>query len=146
MAKNLNTKIPVAYEPKRKNRWILKFLENTSIESWFLSGTVRPSVEVKHISIFGFNFSLKPKWQPMEIKMRDVIGPSSAQAVWKLFSSKNKFNLVLEMLDPTGVGVEKWEINDCKIISLDFGCLSYDSDDLAEIIMVIQPKSVKLLY
>ena len=57
-----------------------------------------------------------------------------------------KKNLDLEMLDPTGVVVEKWIMQGCLITGADFGALSYASDALAEISVTIQPDRCILVY
>jgi hypothetical protein len=95
----------------------------------------------------------------MTIKFRDPIGPSAAQALMEWvrlhaesvtgrmgYSSGSKKNLDLEMLDPTGVVVEKWILQGCLITSADFGSLSYASDALAEISVTIQPDRCILVY
>ena len=39
----------------------------------------------------------------------------------------------LEMLDPTGVVVQKWILQSCQLNDVDFGGLDYSSSDLADI-------------
>ena len=95
----------------------------------------------------------------MTIKFRDPIGPSAAQALMEWvrlhaesvtgrmgYAAGYKKNLDLEMLDPTGVVVEKWILQGCLITGADFGALSYASDALAEISVTIQPDRCILVY
>lgn len=156
-----STILPKQYEPKRNHRWVLIFDENEEdilgstthikpsdniIQSWFLKETCRPSYTTKYISIFGFNIKLRSKWDNIKMVLLDPIGPSAAQAVWKLLKSKENFDYKLQMLDPTGVPVEEWDIKGCELISVDFGSLSYDNDEIANITLVVKPKDVKLLF
>jgi hypothetical protein len=59
---------------------------------------------------------------------------------------KDKFKLKLEMLDPTGVVVEKWDLSDLEFKTLDFGELSYQNDDLVKITLVIKLGKVILEF
>jgi hypothetical protein len=44
-----------------------------------------------------------------------------------------KKNVELEMLDPTGVVVQKWILEGTFLTSLDFGTLDYSQDSIASI-------------
>jgi hypothetical protein len=57
-----------------------------------------------------------------------------------------KLDYNLEMLDPTGVVVEKWEIRGCEILEANFGLLNYESEDVAQCVLIIKPKSAKLVF
>ena len=87
--------------------------------------------------------------------MRDPIGPSTSQSLMNLIHKslyeknqiiKDKFDLKLEMLDPIGVVVEKWDLSDCEFKSIDFGELSYQNDDLVKITLVIKLGEVILEF
>jgi hypothetical protein len=49
------------------------------------------------------------------------------------YAAGYKKNVELEMLDPTGVVVEKWILEGCFLTSLNFGDLNYSQDELATI-------------
>jgi hypothetical protein len=49
------------------------------------------------------------------------------------YAAGYKKNVDLEMLDPTGVVVEKWKLEGCFITDLNFNELDYSRDDLASI-------------
>jgi hypothetical protein len=49
------------------------------------------------------------------------------------YAAGYKKDIELEMLDPTGVVVEKWIIQGCFLTSLNFGDLDYNNDALAQI-------------
>jgi hypothetical protein len=160
---DLLMKMPVPYEPKRQNRFIVRFPNELGINEWFVETASRPKITIGAKEIEFLNTSTfvsgRFKWDPMTIKFRDPIGPSAAQALMEWvrlhaesvtgrmgYASGYKKNLDLEMLDPTGVVVEKWIMQGCLITGADFGALSYASDALAEISVTIQPDRCILVY
>jgi hypothetical protein len=77
---------------------------------------------------------------------KDPIGPSASQALMEWFrlhaesvtgrmgyAAGYKKDIELEMLDPTGVVVEKWILQGTFITDLNFNELDYSRDDLASI-------------
>jgi len=143
---NILIKTPILYEPKRKNRWILRFPEEMGIQSWVVSKTKRPSYRIVETKIFGFSVCNKKVWDEITIEFRDPIGPSTAQLLMGDFDAFKPFNYVLELLDPTGVVIEKWDVVGCQIKSVDFCELAYENHGIANIIMVIKPKEAILQF
>jgi len=143
------------YEPKRMNRFLITFPEHFNIPQWVVFETSRPNMTIKSKKILGVELFKKLVWSDMIITMRDPIGPSTSQSLMDLIHKnlyekkqiiKDKFNLKLEMLDPTGVVVEKWDFSDCEFKSIDFGELSYQNDDLVKITLVIKLGKVILEF
>ena len=133
--------LPKPYEPKRKNRWIVKFKDNEEINAWYLASAQRPKLSHGFLScLTGYNIA------DMVIELRDPIGSALNKTLLDIFKNKVKFDFQLEMLDPTGVVVENWEIKKCRILEIDFGELDYSNDGLATITLKIRPKEVKLIY
>ena len=62
------------------------------------------------------------------------------------YAAGYKQDLTLEMLDPTGVAVEKWILIGCLITKASFGEVGYSGDDLATIDVTIQPDRCILVY
>ena len=62
------------------------------------------------------------------------------------YAAGYKKRVDLEMLDPTGVVIEKWILEGCLLTSVDFGVVSYGTDALAEITASIQPDRCILVY
>jgi hypothetical protein len=144
-----------AYEPKRMNRFLITFPEHFNIPQWVVVETSRPNMTIKSKKILGFELFKKIIWTDMLISMRDPIGPSTSQSFMDLIHKslyekkqiiKDKFDLKLEMLDPTGVVVERWDLSDCKFKSIDFGELSYQNDDMVKINLVIKLGKVILEF
>lgn len=148
--------VPIEQEPKRKNRFVLEFPTELGIESYLVQTSGKPSMEINPTEIPYMNTSTwvagRYKWNTIEVKFIDVIGPSTTQKVmeWVRLHAESatgrmgyavgyKKNLVLKALDPTGVEVEKWTLIGCMIQSVNFGDNDYSSDDLAEVTITIQP-------
>lgn len=91
-------------------------------------------------------------WDAISVTLRDPIGPSASQAVmeWVRLASESvtgrqgyavayKRDVVLELLDPTGVAVSQWVLKNTMPVTVNFGDLSYDDDALATIEITMRP-------
>jgi len=147
---DLLMKMPVPYEPKRKNRFILRFPSSLGINEWYVFSTSRPAAKIKSVEIPFLNTKTyvagQFEWEEMKVQFKDPIGPSASQALMEWFrlhaesvtgrmgyAAGYKKDIELEMLDPTGVVDEKWIIQGCFLTSLNFGDLNYSQDELATI-------------
>jgi len=147
---DLLLKMPITYEPKKKNRWLIRFPAELGIQEWWLASASRPSIEQKDVEIPFLNTSTwvigRFTWSTIEVGLRDPIGPSASQAImeWVRLHSESitgrqgyaagyKKNVEVEMLDPTGVVIEKWQLQGTMLTNVNFGDLSMDDDGIAEI-------------
>jgi len=156
--------MPLPYEPKRKNRWILRFPDDLGIQEWWLSRAARPTIHQNEVEIPFINTSTwvlgRFIWNAIPMTMRDAIGPSTAQVImdWIRLHSESvsgrqgyaagyKKDVELEMLDPTGVAVEKWVLQNSWLSNdTNFGDLDYSQDALAEITMNLRFDRAILVY
>jgi len=160
---DLLLKMPLNYEPLRKNRWSLRFPADLGIQEWWLSSASRPSIKQSEKEIPFLNTSTwvvgRYTWDSIQVKLRDPIGPSASQAVmeWVRLHSESatgrqgyaagyKRDVELEMLDPTGVVVSKWILKNVMIVDAQFGDLDYSQDDIAEITMTLRFDYAILCY
>jgi hypothetical protein len=160
---DLLMKMPFQYEPKRKNRFIITFPSSLGINSWYVESASRPTIDITKKEIKFLNtetyVSGSFKWGEITVKMRDPIGPSAAQAVMEWvrlhaesvtgrmgYAAGYKKDVDLEMLDPTGVAVEKWILQGCLITKASFGEVGYSGDDLAMVDITLQPDRCILVY
>lgn len=149
-----NTRIAPLYELKRKNRYMVQFPEKFNINAFVTNETERPRMRIVTKKLLGFQIIKKVVWDDIIIKMVDPIGPSTSQALMDLvYPDKNKHRIIdevfdfnIEMLDPTGVVVERWSLKNCYIKSIDFGELSYTCDEPAICIMTIKIGDAILLF
>ena len=160
---DLLMKMPFQYEPKRKNRFILTFPSSLGINSWYVESASRPTITIDKKEIKFLNtetyVSSTFKWGEITVKLRDPIGPSAAQAAMEWvrlhaesvtgrmgYAAGYKKDVDLEMLDPTGVAVEKWILQGCIITKAAFGEVSYTGDDIMTVDLSLQPDRCILVY
>jgi len=62
------------------------------------------------------------------------------------YAAGYKKDIDLEMLDPTGVVVEKWILYGTFLTDVDFGALSYSQDALADITATLRMDRCVLVY
>ena len=147
---DLLIKAPVEYEPLRKNRFLIRFPSDLGVQEWWVESASRPTITQGETEIQFLNTSSwvvgRYTWDTINITLRDPIGPSASQAVmeWVRLHSESvtgrqgyaagyKRDVELEMLDPTGVTVQKWILKNAWISDCDFGSLQYSDDSLADI-------------
>ena len=160
---DLLMKMPIPYEPKRTNRFILRFPSSLGINEWFVESTSRPKIKIDSTEIQFLNTSTyvagRFTWDPINVKFRDPIGPSAAQALMEWvrlhaesvtgrmgYAAGYKKNIDLEMLDPTGVVVEKWILEGTFLTDVNFGELGYSQDGLATISASLRMDRCILVY
>ena len=160
---DLLMKMPIPYEPKRQNRFILRFPSSLGINEWFVESASRPSIKIGSTEIQFLNTSTfvagRFNWDPISVKFRDPIGPSAAQALMEWvrlhaesvtgrmgYAAGYKKDITLEMLDPTGVAVEKWILQGCFLTDVDFQGVSYTDDGLQTISATLRPDRCILVY
>lgn len=147
---DLLQRMPLQFEPMRKNRWLLRFPSDLGISEWMLASGQRPRINQGSTEIQFLNTSTwvagRYTWDSLSYTFRDPIAPSASQAImeWIRLCSESvtgrqgyaagyKRDLELEMLDPTGVVVQKWILKNAWISQCNFGDLSYSDDGLADI-------------
>jgi hypothetical protein len=160
---DLLMKMPIPYEPKRKNRFILSFPSELGINEWYVESANRPSISIKSVEIPFLNTKKyvagQYEWGEISVTFRDPIGPSAAQALMEWvrlhaesvtgrmgYAAGYKKDVTLQMLDPTGVVVEKWIMIGCFLTKADFQTLGYGDDGLATIQATLRPDYCVLVY
>lgn len=160
---DLLMKMPVPYEPKRTNRFILTFPSELGINEWYVESTSRPAITIGSTPIPFLNTERyvagRYTWGEIPVTFRDPIGPSAAQALMEWvrlhaesvtgrmgYAAGYKKDVTLQMLDPTGVVVEKWLLIDCFLTKADFQQLNYGQDGLATIQASLRPDYCILVY
>jgi hypothetical protein len=160
---DLLMKMPLPYEPKRKNRFILRFPSSLGINEWYVESTKRPSIKINPTAIPFLNTETyvagRFTWDTINVTFRDPIGPSAAQALMEWvrlhaesvtgrmgYAAGYKKDIDLELLDPTGVVVEKWILQGTFLTNVDFQDLNYGQDGLATIQATLRPDRCILVY
>ena len=160
---DLLMKMPVPYEPKRQNRFILRFPSSLGINEWYVSSTKRPSAKINSTEIPFLNTSTyvagRFNWGEINVTFRDPIGPSASQALMEWvrlcaesvtgrmgYAAGYKKNVDLEMLDPTGVVVEKWIMEGTWMKDVNFNSLGYSDDKVATVTAQLRMDRCILVY
>ena len=160
---DLLMKMPIPQEPKRQTRFILRFPSSLGINEWFVESTARPHITIGATEIPFLNTSVwvagRFNWQTINVTFRDPIGPSAAQALMEWvrlhaesvtgrmgYAAGYKKDVDLEMLDPTGVVVEKWILYGTFLTDVNFNALDYKSDALATIAATLRMDRCVLVY
>ena len=148
-------KMPLVYEPLKKNRFVLRFPADLGIQEWTLVSAKRPSINQTAVEIQFLNTSTwvlgRYVWDDITVTLRDPIGPSTSQAVmeWIRLGSESitgrqgyaagyKRDVELDMLDPNGVVVQRWVLKNAFVTVADFGDLSMSDDNLAEVTITLK--------
>ena len=160
---NFLMKMPVPYEPKKENRWILRFPTSLGLNEWFFQAAGRPHITIDEVEIPFLNTSTwvigRFRWSTMDVTFRDPIGPSASQAImeWVRLHSESitgrqgyaagyKKQVEVEMLDPTGVVIEKWLLDGTMLTNVNFGDLAMDDDSIADITATLRFDRAILLF
>ena len=140
------------FEPKMKNRFIMQI---DGINAYLVKTANRPSLESEDVILEHMNVTRyvkgKSRWQPIEITLYDPVVPSAAQQVieWVRlghesvtgrdgYSDFYKKNVTFNLIGPVGDVVEEWELKGAFIQSVNFGDLSFESSDPAEISVTLR--------
>jgi hypothetical protein len=133
------------------------------INEWFVESTARPHITINPTEIQFLNTSTyvagRFNWQTIPVTFRDPIGPSAAQALMEWvrlhaesvtgrmgYAAGYKKDIDLEMLDPTGVVVEKWILYGTFLTDVNFNSLNYSQDGLATISATLRMDRCVLIY
>lgn len=129
---------PTIYEPKRQNRWLVRFPIETDIPLWVAHSTQRPRCTINNEVL---------TWDEMSISFRDPIAQSMAQRMYNLLQPPNNrvINYSLELLDPTGVCIENWVISG-HITRVDFGELSMNTESIMDVTIFFSPIQCNLIF
>ena len=148
--------VPFDYEPKRKNRFFAEFPSELGIEVWKVRSFDRPKLDINSVEIPYMNemqyVSGRYKWDPLTIEFLDPIGPSTSQQLMEWvrlhaesltgrmgYAAGYKKNIILKELDPTGIEVAKFFLEQCMITNIDFQEHDYTNDEITTISLTIQP-------
>jgi len=131
-------------EPVLSNRFLVKFPDEFDIKPFYIVSVNLPSIVLKRTTIFGQTIFLKKEIGEVTFELMD--NSSVIDKIMKNINTNPNIGLdyELEILDPTGVVIERWKFKKSLIKIVDFSGLSYDNDQFMRIVMTIQPSDVIL--
>jgi len=130
-----------------KNRYVM---EIDTIPSYMIKAAARPSIQFEPVTLDHINIKRKlqgkGEWQDITITLYDPIVPSGAQAVMEWirlghesitgrrgYADFYKKDIDFYMLGPVGDKIEQWKLKGAFIVQANFGDLSFDSNEPAQI-------------
>lgn len=141
--------LPPNFEPKTKNRFLVKFPTEMNIKPFFVSSVNLPIIKHEKVGFLGFIIKTNTYVSDFELEMIDYIGNSKSKSNIKTinewFFKGKEFNLDIELLDATGVIYEKIELGDCLISKIDFGELNYDDKSLLKYKLTLKTNRLDIL-
>ena len=140
------------FEPKTKNRFIM-YIEG--IPAYLIRATSRPSITFEEVTLDHINIQRyvkgKGAWQDLAIELYDPVVPSAAQACmeWIRLSHESvtgrdgysdfyKKDVVINVLGPVGDKVEEWTLKGTMIQSANFGDMSWETNEPADITLTLR--------
>lgn len=154
--------VPVQYEPKLTNRFIVEFPDELDIPSWLVQSASRPSIEIEGIEtgyMNGYHYVRKKvKYSEFDLTFIDPIGPSTSQKIMEWvrlhteitgrmgYAAGYAKTIILSVLDSTGIAIESWKYYDCQITKVDWEEMSYDGGELIKPKVSLQPFQVEQLF
>ena len=150
------------FEPKMKNRYYMEFTD-VNLPAYLVKAANRPSInfetiKLDHINIYR-KLQGKGEWQDITITLYDPIVPSAAQGVmdWVRLGHESitgrrgyadfyKKDLNFYMLGPVGDKIEQWTLKGAFIQAANFGDLSFDSNEPAQIELTLSYDYAVLEY
>ena len=157
---SVSSMLPNKFEPKRKFRWVFAI---EGVDAFLVKSAARPTMSTTSQEIPFINSTRyiagKTKFGTMSVALHDPIAPSGAQQVMEWvrthfesvsgragYADFYKRDCQLKLLDPIGTVVELWDIKGAFLTEANFGDLSYDSEDPADISLTLQFDNCVLQY
>lgn len=127
---------PIAYEPKRQNRFLVNMPEEFQIQQWVIRKAARPSTRIIRNGLDGCII----EYEPMVLEFYDPIGPSVAQRLNIILRERpgEPFDFSIDLLDPTNVVIEQWIFTNCYFEAMDFGPLDMNGNDIVTCAVTIR--------
>jgi hypothetical protein len=140
------------FEPKLKNRYLFQI---DGVPAYLVKTANRPNIEFEEVTLEHMNVKRfvkgKGTWSELEVTLYDPVVPSAAQAVmeWVRLSHESvtgrdgysdfyKKDVTIQVLGPVGDIVEEWKLKGAWIKSANFGELSFESNDPADITVTLR--------
>ena len=140
------------FAPKPKNRFIMDI---EGIPAYLIKATSRPTITFEEIALDHINTKRyvkgKGEWEALEVTLYDPIVPSGAQAVMEWvrlhkesvtgrdgYSDFYKKDITFNVLGPVGDKVEEWTLKGTMIQSANFGDMSWETNEPADITLTLR--------
>lgn len=152
--------LPKKFEPIAKRRFVFAI---EGIDSFLVKAAARPTISTEEVAINWINSTRyvagKTTFGEINVTLHDPISPSASQQVMEWirtcyesvsgragYADFYKRDVQIKMLDPVGTVIQLWDIKGAFIKEANYGDLSYEGSDLAEITLSLRFDNVCLQY
>lgn len=157
---DVTSMLPVNFEPKRKNRWVLMI---EGIDAYLIKSAQQPTVTTESLEIPWINsrryIAGKTEFGTMAVTLHDPIAPSGAQQVMEWlrlcyevvsgragYADFYKRDVQLKLLDPIGTVISLWDVKGAFVTESNFGELTYEEAAPTEIACTIRADAYVLQF
>jgi len=142
------------FQSKHSNQFLFSVDDDPTVKLLCTQAS-RPTVSFSEIAIPHINKTRyeagRPTYEPLNISLIDYIVPSTSQYVsaWlatqgEIFTGRMGYSAfyrrkcTLELLDPVGAVIEKWDYLNCFLLSANFGEVSWENEQPMQIQLSIR--------
>lgn len=152
--------LPTKFQPLAKRQFLFAI---EGIDSFIVKTAARPQVTTEEVPINWINTTRyiagKTTFGELQLTLHDPIAPSGAQQVMEWirlcyesvtgragYADFYKRDIQIKMLDPVGTVVQLWDVKGAFVKEANFGELTHEGSDLAEISLTIRFDNMVLAY
>lgn len=141
--------VPSNFEPKKTNRFLVRFPETLGIEPFLVSEIKLPAITINKPRSIGITslriFNQTPKISDLEIKLIDDSIKPKIGVMYSWLTDYTKFDMKIETLDPKNVVIDVMTLKGCYFTRIDFGSLGYSLDsDVYNYTITVSPNSISV--
>jgi hypothetical protein len=152
-------------QPKRSFKFLLYMGEgDRNVPSWVAKKVTKPSFQISETPHkflnHTFYFPGRLEWQTIDVTLADPVSPDASQITMDILAASgynvpetpeqsqvmiNRAdaifalgNVRIEQIDSDGLVIEAWDLKNAWVKEVKYGELSYESDDMVNIDMVIR--------
>tara|TARA_R100000008_G_C3583267_1_gene170170 strand:- start:1747 stop:2268 length:522 start_codon:yes stop_codon:yes gene_type:complete len=152
-------------QPKRSFKFLLYMGEgDRQVPSWVAKKVTKPSFQISETPHkflnHTFYFPGRLEWQTIDVTLADPVSPDASKITMDIINSSGYNNpetpeqaqvminradaifalgnVRIEQIDSDGLVIEAWDLNNAWVKEVKYGELSYESDDMVNIDMVIR--------
>jgi len=150
-------------DPKRAFRFLVQLNNMENGATWYAKGVTKPQIEVKEASHKFLNHTFyypgSTEWNTVTVTLVDPVSPDAAAntaailqasgyappqnvndttTISKEAAVKALGGCIIKQIDSVGSPMEKWTLENAWLQKIEYGDLSYDTDDLTEVKLTIR--------
>lgn len=123
-------------EPCLCFRFYVEFDEKMEISPQSVESIDMPKVSIKEDG--------ETEWSPMKMRLMELSDDQSvtSRIMWWLLSKKLQ-KIIVTQIDANNTDMYSWDLNECKILNIDFGQCNYKGEGIQTIEVTFQPQTCK---